>query len=166
MPYCPTASFRLALGSFIDDFSNQLQIIGLSSPSPLNDADAPPSGLDGGDFNVLANAHHGYPATKVSWEPSSISSLSPLKRSNCELIASTSDVLKIWEFNPHQLQQNQQNPNFIHHSNVNNTQGSLNLLSQLTPVSDIYHSFMSILCIVVVAKNTRYCRSFNFIFVE
>ncbi|TIB63429.1 hypothetical protein E3P78_01781 [Wallemia ichthyophaga] len=115
---------RLALGSYVEDYSNQLQVIGLSSSLPLSEPDVPPTGVDGGDFNILAQAHHGYPPTKVAWEPIS-------KRRN-ELIASTSDVLKLWEFNEFN-QSNQSNFNGNIHNPINTQPSSLNLIAQLTP---------------------------------
>ncbi|TIB72777.1 hypothetical protein E3Q23_01256 [Wallemia mellicola] len=129
--HSPESSFRLAIGSFVEDYSNQIQVIGLNSGLPLTDPDVPPIGYDGSDFNVLASTHHGYPATKIAWEPSTSSPHSPLKRSKSELIASSSDVLKIWEYN--QESNLEANSGFIHTKNGTNTPGSLNLISQLTP---------------------------------
>ncbi|TIA92112.1 hypothetical protein E3P99_00714 [Wallemia hederae] len=134
--HSPEASFRLAVGSYIEDYSNQIQVLGLSSSLPLTDADAPPTGNDGGDFNVLAQAHHGYPATKVAWEPSTSNPHSPLKRGRSELLASSSDVLKIWEYAESNNTQNTHNQGYVHHHSqpiTNTPSHSLSLVSQLTP---------------------------------
>lgn len=159
--HSPESSFRLAIGSFVEDYSNQIQVIGLNSGLPLTDPDVPPIGYDGSDFNVLASTHHGYPATKIAWEPSTSSPHSPLKRSKSELIASSSDVLKIWEYN--QESNLEANSGFIHTKNGTNTPGSLNLISQLTPVSS---EFLTLVSSDKRLENTRNCSTLDFIQLE
>ena len=51
------------------------------------------------DFTTLCEVHHGYPATSLQWQPASSSSFAwSQKQHTSELLASTSDVLKIWEY--------------------------------------------------------------------
>lgn len=98
------SGFRLALGSFTEDYRNRISIVGLADESSLVDMGmddqgysesygaAPPS-----DFVVLAETMHGYPITKIAWEPAS--ALSQVWRgSSSELLTSTGDALRIWEY--------------------------------------------------------------------
>jgi DDB1- and CUL4-associated factor 7 len=53
------------------------------------------------DFTVLAEATHGYPATKVAWQPIKAYQLNGGMNERGEpreLLASTSDGLRIWEY--------------------------------------------------------------------
>lgn len=53
------------------------------------------------DFVCLAEAPHGYPATKVEWQPSTASKANGLYTESGmsrELLASTADGLRIWEY--------------------------------------------------------------------
>ncbi|CAG7853980.1 SubName: Full=Related to human and petunia an11 protein {ECO:0000313/EMBL:CCA67184.1} [Serendipita indica DSM 11827] len=111
-------SFRLALGSFTEDMKNRISIIGLMDERSLweeeldgvvpsaNGASAggrtpsmPPQ-----DFVCLAEAHHGYPPTKIAWQPASAHKLNGAGAGGYgpdaprELLASTADGLRIWEY--------------------------------------------------------------------
>ncbi|KAG8804983.1 hypothetical protein FRC19_008162 [Serendipita sp. 401] len=118
-------SFRLALGSFTEDMKNRISIVGLMderslweeeldqlNPNPGSNPNTPGlgSGPRGGggsnlppqDFVCLAEAHHGFPPTKIAWQPGSASKLNGqfdmgggMPR---ELLASTADGLRIWEY--------------------------------------------------------------------
>ncbi|ORE11513.1 WD40 repeat-like protein [Rhizopus microsporus var. microsporus] len=77
-------SFRLAIGSFIEDSNNKLQII---SRTDLLDH-VPPSR---NDFTAVAEADSYYPITKVLWEPRKTDARSS------DLLATTGDILRIWE---------------------------------------------------------------------
>lgn len=46
------------------------------------------------DFVSLVEAHHGYPATSVQWQPASSVSVG---HSGSELIATSGDALRVWE---------------------------------------------------------------------
>jgi len=69
-------SFRLALGSFKKEYSNRLEIIQLNNDYPV--------------LRQMASFEHPYPATKIMWSPD------PLGK---DLLASTSDFLRIYELN-------------------------------------------------------------------
>ncbi|CAO3633563.1 unnamed protein product [Mucor hiemalis] len=77
-------SFRLAVGSFIEDSNNKLQII-----SRTDLLDGPVDQRN--DFTPLAEANSYYPITKVLWEPRKSDAR------NSDLLATTGDILRIWE---------------------------------------------------------------------
>ena len=47
------------------------------------------------DFVSLVEAHHGYPATIVQWQPAAAAGLGNQER---ELIATSGDALRVWEY--------------------------------------------------------------------
>ena len=51
----PDACFRFALGSFIEDYSNKIEIVQLD--------------IDTGVFTKKAMVEHPYPTTKIMWIP-------------------------------------------------------------------------------------------------
>ncbi|KAI8389252.1 WD40-repeat-containing domain protein [Blakeslea trispora] len=79
-------SFRLAIGSFIEDNNNKLQII---SRTDLLDPSLPVDQRN--DFTPVAEADSYYPITKVLWEPRKNDAR------NSDLLATTGDILRIWE---------------------------------------------------------------------
>ena len=51
------------------------------------------------DFVTLVDAHHGYPATSLQWQPASANSFAwNAKASQAELLATTGDALRVWEY--------------------------------------------------------------------
>ncbi|CAG8540938.1 13118_t:CDS:2 [Funneliformis caledonium] len=80
-------AFRLALGSFIEDSSNKLQIITLSELA-YDDPYLRPSNTD---FVKIAETDHHYPITKVLWEPFRGGLNTP------DLLATAGDHLRLWE---------------------------------------------------------------------
>ncbi|EJT97431.1 WD40 repeat-like protein [Dacryopinax primogenitus] len=93
---------RLALGSFLESSHNALQIIGAASDT-LDDYYPPSSSSEyfqQQDFVLLAETQHGYPATKLLWEPAGANGhawkFKP--RLEAELLATSGEVLKIWEY--------------------------------------------------------------------
>ncbi|KAI8986452.1 WD40-repeat-containing domain protein [Pilobolus umbonatus] len=79
-------SFRLAVGSFIEDSNNKLQII---SRTDLIDPSLTINNRN--DFTPIAEADSYYPITKVLWEPRKSDAR------NNDLLATTGDILRIWE---------------------------------------------------------------------
>ncbi|KAI9270247.1 WD40-repeat-containing domain protein [Helicostylum pulchrum] len=79
-------SFRLAVGSFIEDSNNKLQIISrtdlLENTTNIDQTN---------DFTPVAEADSYYPITKVLWEPRKSDARSS------DLLATTGDILRIWE---------------------------------------------------------------------
>ncbi|KAI8061096.1 WD40-repeat-containing domain protein [Gongronella butleri] len=93
LDWCKTrdSAFRLAVGSFIEDNNNKLQII---SRTDLVHGQQQPQHPD---FVAVAETDSYYPLTKVLWEPSQMGARST------DLLATTGDILRLWELvdNPH-----------------------------------------------------------------
>lgn len=71
----PDSHFRLAIGSFIEDFNNKVQVIALDEEK--------------GSFVPLSTIDHTYPPTKIMWIPDT-SGVYP------DLLATSGDYLRIW----------------------------------------------------------------------
>ena len=54
----PDKKFRLAVGSFIEEYNNKVQVIQLDEET--------------GDFGKLCEIDHPYPSTKIMWIPDSV----------------------------------------------------------------------------------------------
>ncbi|KAJ2346946.1 hypothetical protein IWW50_003872 [Coemansia erecta] len=78
-------AFRMAVGSFVEEAANSVQVIQLS---PHHDAAAAP---ERADFGVVAAAHVDYPLTKLQWQPG-------LART--DLLAGVGAALHIWDCEP------------------------------------------------------------------
>jgi WD repeat-containing protein 68 len=72
----PDQKFRLALGSFTEDYTNKVEIVQLNE--------------EFGDFDKKATFDHPYPATKVMWIPDK-------SGTHSDLLATTGDYLRLWE---------------------------------------------------------------------
>ncbi|KAM3174121.1 hypothetical protein ACTXT7_011163 [Hymenolepis weldensis] len=68
--------FRLAIGSFIEEYNNKIQIITLDEEQ--------------GEFVAQQTFNHYYPATKVMWMPD-------MKTNAPDLLATSGDYLRIWK---------------------------------------------------------------------
>ncbi|KAJ1965618.1 hypothetical protein IWQ62_002622 [Dispira parvispora] len=128
-------SFRLAVGSFLEQSGNKVQVIQYSphaqsrADSGLHNGRGPelggiegtrPNGGDPGvrdgrggvptptntDFVVLAEADHAYPATKTLWSPNP--SLSG------DLLATSGDFLRLWEVPRGSSYHDQHQPSNLH----------------------------------------------------
>lgn len=87
--------FRLAIASYTEDYRNRLAVIGLQDERVLLD-DEVHEGYP--DFVTLAETMHGYPATKLQWQPSSAATFNwATKPASIELLATTGDALRIWD---------------------------------------------------------------------
>lgn len=73
-------SFELAIGSFIDGYRNQIDIVNLSKDSYDE------------EIVHITSFDHPFPPTKLSWIPRASASARPLPR----LVASSADYLRIW----------------------------------------------------------------------
>ena len=78
-PRFPT---RLALGSFLEDHTNKIQIV--------------QANYEDDSVQVVASVDHAYPATKVMFQP--------LNNSETSLLATTADFLRLWEVKDSQIQ--------------------------------------------------------------
>ena len=81
MAWCrsPERKCQMAVGSYIEEYSNQFQIIELQKDDEGN-----------GKFNKLCQFEHPYPATKVMWVPPKHNLTSG------DLLATTGDYLRLW----------------------------------------------------------------------
>lgn len=97
--HLPRSSYRLALGSLTDDYRNRISIVGLPDEGPLMGIKSEDEGYNNNesDFILLADSLHGYPVTKIAWEPASALKKS-WKGSSPELLTTTGDALRIWEY--------------------------------------------------------------------
>ncbi|KAI9013377.1 WD40-repeat-containing domain protein [Phycomyces nitens] len=101
-------AFRLAMGSFVEDQTNKLQIIGRTDRVAY-DYDQFSQDYGEKDFIPLAEADSHYPVTKILWEP-----WKGNRGRQSDLIMSSSDNLRLWEL--------KDNP--AYDSNISSTIGS------------------------------------------
>lgn len=71
----PDKRFRLALGSFVEDYSNKVQIVQLNEEK--------------GEFEHKLTFDHPYPTTKINWIPD-------LTGNHPDLLATSGDYLRVW----------------------------------------------------------------------
>lgn len=91
----PRSAFRLGVASFIENFQNRIAIVGLQDERVLVEDDF----SDYPDFVTLCEAHHGYPATSLQWQPVSAATYAwSAKSPATELLATTGDALRVWEY--------------------------------------------------------------------
>ncbi|KAF7298167.1 WD repeat protein [Mycena chlorophos] len=91
----PRSGFRLGLASFIENYQNRIAIAGLQDERVLVEDDY----SDYPDFVTLCEAHHGYPATSLQWQPAAATSHPWSQKSpSTELLATTADALRVWEY--------------------------------------------------------------------
>lgn len=72
--------FRLALGSFIEEYNNTVEVVQLNEESQAFEP------VPGGTFQ------HPYPTTKIMWAPESLANTA-----GGDLLATTGDYLRLWE---------------------------------------------------------------------
>lgn len=80
----PDRRFRIAVGSFIEDYSNKVQIVQLDEEQ--------------GKFCVRSMIDHPYPTTKIQWIPDQTGSLP-------DLLATSGDYLRIWRVSDNEARQ-------------------------------------------------------------
>ncbi|KAG6332603.1 hypothetical protein ID866_6481 [Astraeus odoratus] len=91
----PRSAFRLAIASFTEDYRNRIAVVGLQDERVLVEDDY----TDYPDFVTLVEANHGYPATNLQWQPASAAGFPWTGKSpSAELLATTSDALRVWEY--------------------------------------------------------------------
>ncbi|KAH8119190.1 WD40 repeat-like protein [Phellopilus nigrolimitatus] len=90
----PRSAFRLALGSFTEDARNRLAVVGLQDERVLVEDDY--DYAQHADFVTLVEAHHGYPATSVQWQPAAAAAAG--MGGGAELLATSGDALRVWEY--------------------------------------------------------------------
>ncbi|KAI0633849.1 WD40 repeat-like protein [Trametes polyzona] len=91
----PRSAFRLGIASLTEDYRNRIAIVGLQDERVLVEDDY----TEYPDFVTLVEAQHGYPATRLQWQPSTANSFAwSQKSANAELLATTGDALRVWEY--------------------------------------------------------------------
>ncbi|KAF8629172.1 hypothetical protein AX17_005757 [Amanita inopinata Kibby_2008] len=89
------SSFRLGIASFTENFQNRIAVVGLQDERVLVEDDF----SEYPDFVTLCETHHGYPATSLQWQPASAFNHAWTQKSpTSELLATTSDALRVWEY--------------------------------------------------------------------
>jgi len=78
----PEGRFQIALGSFIEEYANQFQIVSLERDESTGD----------GVFKKLGQFDHPYPSTKALWAPANAN----LGTAKADLLATSGDYLRIW----------------------------------------------------------------------
>jgi len=73
-------SFRLALGSFVEEYANQVEIVELVQDDATEDW----------KFERTASFEHPYPTTKIMWRPDE-------QATEKDQLATTGDYLRLWE---------------------------------------------------------------------
>ncbi|KAF5351690.1 hypothetical protein D9756_007421 [Leucocoprinus leucothites] len=88
-------AFRIGVSSFLDNYQNYIAVLGLQDEHVLVEDDF----TDYPDFVSLVEAYHGYPATSLQWQPATAMNHNwSQKSANTELLATTSDALRVWEY--------------------------------------------------------------------
>ncbi|KAL1696182.1 WD40-repeat-containing domain protein [Schizophyllum commune] len=99
------SAFRLGVSSHIENHDNRIAVLGLHDERVLVEDEY----SDFDDFMMLCEAHQTYPATSLQWQPASASSFPWGQKSpSTELLATTGDALRIWEYScdvPQQISQ-------------------------------------------------------------
>ncbi|KAI1315921.1 ddb1 and cul4 associated factor 7 [Mortierella claussenii] len=84
-------ALRLAVGSFIEDGSNKIQVITLQEFAGGEGKDYSPTSMS--DWVAIAETNHQqYPVTKIKWEP-----YKGGHRRSYDLLATTGDYLRLWD---------------------------------------------------------------------
>ena len=93
----PRSAFRLGIASLTSDYRNRLAIVGLQDERVLVEDDV--DYADYPDFVTLVEAQHGYPATRLQWQPATANSFAwSQKIGMAELLATTGEALRVWEY--------------------------------------------------------------------
>lgn len=91
----PRSAFRLGIASFAENYQNHIAVVGLQDERVLVEDDF----TDYPDFVTLCETYHGYPATSLQWQPASAMGHPWSQKSpNSELLATTGDALRVWEY--------------------------------------------------------------------
>ncbi|EAS30112.3 WD repeat protein [Coccidioides immitis RS] len=126
-PGTPTAG-KVAIGSYLEDNHNYIQILGAQYTPP--DRDYPePDGLPGLEFVKIAEATHSYPVTRILWEPPSS------QKQSTDLLATSGDHLRLWSL-PSESSQ------FRHHgsSSINRSTNARPPVQKLSPLALLSNS--------------------------
>lgn len=84
------SSGKLALGSYLEDGHNFIQILDTQITPTPPDVLAPGTSKWSMDFTKIAEATHSYPVTRLLWEPPSS------QKQSTDLLATSGDHLRLW----------------------------------------------------------------------
>ncbi|KAG6866625.1 hypothetical protein C0991_000735 [Blastosporella zonata] len=90
----PRSAFRLGIASLVEGYNNRIAVIGLQDERVLVEDDY----TDYPDFVTLCDTAHGYPATSLQWQPTSVHGWGQTPPTT-ELLAATGDALRVYEYN-------------------------------------------------------------------
>ncbi|KAG6886263.1 hypothetical protein C0993_006673 [Termitomyces sp. T159_Od127] len=90
----PRSAFRLGIASLIEGYNNRIAVVGLQDERVLVEDDY----TEYPDFVMLCDTAHGYPATNLQWQPTSVHGWGQ-NSSSTELLAATGDALRVYEYN-------------------------------------------------------------------
>ena len=82
----PEGRFQLAIGSFIEEYINQIQIVQISKDEATGDT----------SVTKLGSVDHPYPATKILWAPAKYNLGTS---TSSDIFATSGDYLRIWNVN-------------------------------------------------------------------
>lgn len=90
----PKDKFKLVVGSFKEEYTNELRVIQLNvSEDSQGRGGGGDTGSSQSNFNEVAKCDHPYPATKVLWAPYSHQVSGSTSN---DLLATTGDYLRLW----------------------------------------------------------------------
>ncbi|KAI6781287.1 putative WD repeat-containing protein-like protein [Emericellopsis cladophorae] len=81
---------KLAVGSYLEDGHNFIQILDSHATTTPQDVYAPGNSKYTLEFNKIAEATHSYPVTRLLWEPPSS------QKQSTDLLATSGDHLRLW----------------------------------------------------------------------
>ncbi|KAB5566961.1 WD40-repeat-containing domain protein [Coniochaeta sp. 2T2.1] len=84
------SSGKLALGSYLEDGHNFIQILDTQITPTPPDVHVPGTSKWSMDFTKIAEATHSYPVTRLLWEPPSS------QKQSTDLLATSGDHLRLW----------------------------------------------------------------------
>ncbi|SLM39992.1 WD40/YVTN repeat-like-containing domain [Lasallia pustulata] len=96
------AAGKMAIGSYLEDGHNFIQILDTQIVPETDTESAPESPLYGLEFTKTAEATHSYPVTRILWEPASS------QKESTDLLATSGDHLRLWSL-PSQASYNTSN---------------------------------------------------------
>jgi WD repeat-containing protein 68 len=116
----PERKCQLAVGSYIEEYSNQFNIIELKKDDQGN-----------GTFEKLCQFEHPYPATKVMWAPPKHNLTSS------DLLATTGDYLRLWSLSDKNTTEMKGVLNNNKHAGTSSTSLSLSHANNSLTVSNV-----------------------------
>nr|XP_036581587.1 WD repeat protein [Colletotrichum truncatum]KAF6789938.1 WD repeat protein [Colletotrichum truncatum] len=116
---------KLAVGSYLEDGHNFIQILDTQMVPTPNDVYQPGTSKYNLEFSKVAEATHSYPVTRLLWEPPSS------QKQSTDLLATSGDHLRLWSL-PSESPASQ--------SNSINRQGREPAVTKLTPLALLSNS--------------------------